>query len=111
MNCLAELHKAKHEWDKAEPLYRRALAIGEATHGRNHPKPGDFVANLAGLFLEKNELREAEPLLRRALAIMAAAHGPRHPETQNAATGLCIVLKRKGGCKAEIAALEATHDI
>ena len=38
LNNLAVLYKSKGEFHKAEPLYRRALAIFEAALGKKHPK-------------------------------------------------------------------------
>ena len=64
---------------EAEPLYRRALAIDEASYGPDHPNVAIRLNNLAGLLQDTNRLGEAEPLFRRALAIDEASHGPDHP--------------------------------
>ena len=68
-----------------EPLYRRALAIHEASVGPEHPDVAIGLNNLAGLLQATNRLGEAEPLYRRALAIHEASFGPEHP---NVAIGL-----------------------
>ena len=63
------------------------------------------------MLLNRGELREAEALFRRALAIRQAAHGPHHPHTWTSANGLRMVLDAKGGCEAEVVALEAAHGV
>jgi len=59
--------KAQHA--EAEPLYRRALAIDEASFGPEHPDVAHDLNNLARLLEDTNRLGEAEPLMRRVLVI------------------------------------------
>jgi tetratricopeptide (TPR) repeat protein len=80
MNQLAGLFQAKAAHIRAEPLFRRALAINEASLGADHPTVATGLNNLAGLLQATNRLTEAEPLYRRALAIDEASLGPDHPE-------------------------------
>src|SRR6516165_2375625 len=70
---------AKSLHAQAEPLYRRACAIDEASLGPDHPHVAIRLNNLAALLQVTNRLEEAEPLLRRALAIDEASFGPDHP--------------------------------
>ncbi|MEX2015658.1 MAG: tetratricopeptide repeat protein, partial [Candidatus Hydrogenedentales bacterium] len=79
MNQLGLFLRAQARYAEAEPLYRRALAIGEASYGPDHPTVATDCNNLAGLLRATNRLAEAEPLYRRALAIDEASHGPDHP--------------------------------
>jgi hypothetical protein len=51
---------------QAEPLYRHALAMAEASFGSDHPNVGKSLNNLALLLQATNRLSEAEPLYRRA---------------------------------------------
>jgi tetratricopeptide (TPR) repeat protein len=85
MNHLGSLMRAKARFGEAESLYRRALAIDEASYGPNHPELAIRLNNFAALLQATNRLSEAEPLYRRALAISEASYGPDHP---NVATGL-----------------------
>ena len=85
MNDLANLFYTKAQYALAEPLYRRALVMEEASLGPNHPKMAIRLNNLAQLLQATNRLPESEPLMRRALAIDEASFGPNHP---NVATGL-----------------------
>jgi tetratricopeptide (TPR) repeat protein len=80
---LANLHAvflyARADYMQAEPLYRRALAIDEASFGPVHPRVAIGLNNLAQLLKTTNRLSDAEPLIRRALAIDEASFGPVHP--------------------------------
>jgi hypothetical protein len=51
---------------KRSPLYRRALAIGEASLGPDHPDVARDLNNLALLLQATNRLSDAEPLSRSA---------------------------------------------
>ena len=69
LNNLAGLLQDTNRLAEAEPLFRRALAIDEASLGRIIPNVAIRLNNLAGLLHATNRLAEAEPLYRRALAI------------------------------------------
>ena len=86
LNNLAGLLEDKNRLAEAEPLYRRALAIDEASYGPDHPQVARDLNNLAGLLKAKNRIDEAEPLFRRALAIFEASFGPDHPKWLAAST-------------------------
>ncbi len=74
----ASLLKVIARYGEAEPLFRRALAIDQASYGPDHPNVGRDLNNLASLLYATNRLAEAEPLMRRALAIDAATYGTDH---------------------------------
>lgn len=93
LNQLGLLLKTKAEHAKAEPLYRRALAINEASFGPEHPNISFILNNLAGLLQDTNRQGEAEPLLRRALAIAETSYGPKHPNVAIALNNLAQLLK------------------
>ena len=75
MHQTAILFYAKALYRQSEPLKRRALAIGEAFFGKDHPEVATDLNNLAQLLQATNRLAEAEPLMRRALAIDEAISG------------------------------------
>ena len=50
---------------RGEPLYRRAIEIGEQIFGRDHPGNATGYNNLALLLREEGKYAEAEPLVRR----------------------------------------------
>jgi tetratricopeptide (TPR) repeat protein len=64
---------------EARPLFERALAIDEATHGSDHPHVAAALNNLALTLQDLGDPAEARPLQERALAITEAAYGPDHP--------------------------------
>ncbi|MEQ1906437.1 MAG: tetratricopeptide repeat protein, partial [Pirellulaceae bacterium] len=78
-NDLGLLENDEANWDAAEPLYRRALAIDEQSYGAEHPYVAIRLNNLALLLYATNRLAEAELLLRRALAIVEQSYGAEHP--------------------------------
>lgn len=77
----------------AEPLFRRALAIDEASYGPEHPEVAIRLNNLASVLKATNRLAEAEPLMRRALAIDEARYGPEHPEVAIRLNNLASLLQ------------------
>jgi tetratricopeptide (TPR) repeat protein len=79
MNNLGTLLTAKALHAEAEPLMRRALAIGEESLGPGHSDVSSYLNNLAHLLQATNRLAEAEPLMRRALAAGEKNLGPDHP--------------------------------
>lgn len=81
---------------RAEPLFRRALAIHEKTLGPDHPDVADDLINLADLLQRKGDSAAAEPLSRRALAIDEKALGPNHPNVSRALNNLAVLLITKG---------------
>ena len=66
-------------YDKAKPLFERALAIHEKVHGPNHPDVATSLNNLAMLYEAKGEYDQAKPLYERSLAIYEKVHGKEHP--------------------------------
>ena len=93
MNQLGVLLRAKSLHAQAEPLYRRALAIDEASFGPDHPDVAIRLNNLAALLQATNRLAEAEPLMRRALAIDEASFGPDHPNVAIRLNNLAALLQ------------------
>jgi len=79
MNNLGLYYNAQARYAQAEPLYKRALEIDEASLGKDHPKVTTDLNNLAVLYQDTNRLSEAEPLMKQALAIDEASLGKDHP--------------------------------
>jgi tetratricopeptide (TPR) repeat protein len=93
MNQLGVLLWSKALYADAEPLLRRALAIGEKSLGPDHPDVVACLNNLAGLLRVTNRLAEAEPLYRRALAIDEKSLGPDDPKVAVGLNGLAGLLQ------------------
>ncbi len=93
MNQIGVFLTSKARYVEAEPLFRRALAIDEASYGPHHPDIATNLNNLALLLRTTNRLSEAEPLFWRALAISEAIHGPNHSETAAHLNNLAELLR------------------
>ena len=86
---------------------RRALAIFEASLGKDHPNVATRLNNLALLLHAANRLGEAEPLMRRALAIFfdfQRDHPHAHPHRDAAISNYADLLAAMGQGEAEIEA-------
>lgn len=66
---------------EAEPLYQRAIRIGEISKGTEHPEVAYPLNGLANLYDEQGKYTEAEPLYQRAIQIRETALGAEHPLT------------------------------
>ena len=93
VNELGLLYKTKAQHAQAEPLLRRALAVGEQSHGTDHPNVAIRLNNLAQLLQATNRLAEAEPLIRRALVIDENSFGTDHPNVARDLNNLATLLQ------------------
>ena len=93
LNELGMLLETKGLYTQAEPLIRRALAMGETSLGKDHPKVALCLNNLAQLLQATNRYAEAEPLMRRGLAIDQASFGKDHPKVANRLNNLAQLLQ------------------
>jgi tetratricopeptide (TPR) repeat protein len=85
---------------EAEPLMRQALAIGEASYGKDHPNVATALNNLAQLLQGTNRLSEAEPLMKRALETFEKSLGRSHPNTVTVRQNLVVLYRQEGKVKA-----------
>jgi CHAT domain-containing protein len=102
---LAILLHDRGDYEKAEPLYQRALSITEKTLGPEHPSVALSLNNLALLYSERGEYSKAEPLYQRALAIREKALGPEHPFFARSLDNLAVLYYDRG----EYSKAEALH--
>ncbi len=89
----ATLYQYRGNLPPAEPLFRRALAISEASLGPDDPTVATRLNNLALLLQATNRLAEAEPLYRRAIAIGEASLGTQHPDVAIRLNNLAELLR------------------
>jgi tetratricopeptide (TPR) repeat protein len=87
----AVYYVSRAAYAEAEPLYRRALAIGEASFGPDHPSVARDLNNLARLLQDTGRLAEAEVPMRRALRIFEGPLGPEHPSTRTVRDNLAAL--------------------
>ncbi len=93
LNQTAVLLSTQANHRAAEPLFRRSLAINEASFGPDHPEVAIRLNNVAQLLQATNRFAEAEPLYRRSLAINEASFGPNHPEVAIGLNNLAQLLQ------------------
>ena len=93
LNKVAMHFYSRANYSEAEPLCRRALSIGEASPGPDHPQVAVRLNNLALLLKVTNRLGEAELLYRRALSVAEASYGADHPEVATDLNNLANLLQ------------------
>lgn len=71
LNNLALLYKTQGQYAKAEPLYKRSLAIREKALGPDHPDVAASLWNMAILYRETGREKAAKDFEKRAVAIRA----------------------------------------
>ena len=76
LNNLAHLLQATNRLAEAEPLYRRALAIGEASFGPDHPTVADPPQQSRAIAASHEPPRRGRAQLSR-VAITGSGHHPR----------------------------------
>ncbi len=96
LNLHAGLLNSMGRYQDAEPLYRQALEITEATVGDKHPDHAASLDKLAELLREMGHYDEAEPLYRQAIEITRQALGETHPDYASQINNLAGLLRDTG---------------
>ena len=68
------------DFDRAEPLYLRALAIREKHFGPTNHITGETLSDLALLYHDHGDFRKAEPLSLRVVPIFEQHYGLEHEQ-------------------------------
>ncbi len=84
------------QYERAEPLYERALQLGEQILGPMHPDMAYPLTGLANLYQEQGKFAQAEALYQRALLIRGQALGLEHPLVAHPLNGLAILYQKQG---------------
>jgi tetratricopeptide (TPR) repeat protein len=77
LNNLGALYHTQGQYEQAEPLYKRVLAINEKL-GLDHPDVEKILNNLAVLYHAQGKYAQAESFFNRSLAISEKTCGPDH---------------------------------
>lgn len=77
-NNLAAVYYAQEDYERAEPLMRRALAQLRDSLGTDNTEVAQTMKNLAALYYLQGDRNQAEDLLKQSLGIMETVHGPNH---------------------------------
>jgi len=96
VNRLGMLYKANGQYDKAEPLLKRALAMCKKSYGRDHPNTALSYNNLALLLKTQGKYAAAEPLYRESLTIATRVSGPDHQDTVISLVNLAMLYEAQG---------------
>jgi tetratricopeptide (TPR) repeat protein len=107
LSNMAQLLYAANQLFDAEPLYRRALALDEASFGPDHLRVARDLNNLALLFKATNRLSEVEPLSRRTLEVFlqfTATTRHEHPQLSAAIANHSVLLEEMGRSQLQIRA-------
>lgn len=101
LNNLATIYADQQQWDKAEPIHRRALDIRRRLLGNDHPQTVMSINNFGWMLYRGAEgkpakLAEAESLLREALATNEKLLGPDHPDLALNLNNLGLLLIDSG---------------
>jgi len=92
---ITRLREAR-QYQEAQSLAERALAIKEAALGAEHPEVATSLNILANLYFLQGDYAATEPLFRRALAIREQALGPEHLEVAKSLNNLAVLYSRQG---------------
>jgi len=83
-------------YEQAEPLYHRALHIGNKIWGPEDPQVAYPLCGLAYLYYEQGRYQQAEPLYQQALQIREQVLGPAHPDVACTLQGLGMLYWKEG---------------
>src|SRR6516162_7977435 len=96
LNSLASSYQSLARYLEAEPLFRRAIEIGETVLGKDHPRVAASYNNLALLLEDQGRYDQAEPLIRRAIEIGEKVLGRDHPGVAINYNNLASLLRVQG---------------
>jgi tetratricopeptide (TPR) repeat protein len=84
-------------YERARPLFERALAVAGKVFGPEHPMSLNSLSNLAHMLMDQgNDLAAARLLFERALAITERVLGPEHPRMATSLNDLALLLHHQG---------------
>src|ERR1700735_3986138 len=81
LNDLGNLYKDAGRFPDAEAAFARALAVGRATRGEDHPNVAATMGNLATVLESESRFAEAEDAYKKTLAAYERLYRPNHPLT------------------------------
>ncbi len=96
MTVLGEIYVKLGNFDQAQSLYERALALRRSVFDAESAEVGASLHALSALALDRSDFDEAERQGRAALAIQQKALGARHPTVAVTMGTLALTLLREG---------------
>ncbi|MBI3734026.1 MAG: tetratricopeptide repeat protein [Chloroflexi bacterium] len=98
--------RGRAQFVEAKEVFERALKMGEAAYGPQHPTVAIRVNNLGSVLRALGDLAGAKAAFERALTVAEAAYGPAHPTVAAAVNNLGGVLRALGDLAGAKAAFE-----
>ena len=92
---LAQLYVGSDQFDKAEPLYKRAVAILEK-HPDREKDLAVTLAGLADLYARQQKSAEAEPYFRRCIPLLDKHYGPEDKTSVAMVNNFANLLRMQG---------------
>jgi tetratricopeptide (TPR) repeat protein len=84
------------QYTQAKSVFERAVAIGEATYGSDHPTVAIRASNLGGVLWQLGDLAGARAHYERAVAIGETTYGSDHPTVATYINNLGLVVNGLG---------------
>jgi tetratricopeptide (TPR) repeat protein len=104
LNALCSVYNYLKDYERAQNLAERQLALYEQFKGPHHPYTAAALGNVATSLEGQGKLSEAQSMYERALAICERVHGPHHPEVATCLSDLgSLHLDQKDHCRAKSA--------
>jgi tetratricopeptide (TPR) repeat protein len=73
------MYWSQDRYGEAEPLFKKAVAVGEKSLPADHQSLATWYNNLALVYRDQGRYSEAEPLLKKAIAISEGTLPADHP--------------------------------
>jgi len=96
LNSIAFIYEKNTVYQKAELLYKRAVAMEEKALGPKHPDVATRLDNLAGMYRAQGKYAQAEQFYKRSLAIREESLGHNHPDVAQSLNNLAELCRVQG---------------
>ncbi len=96
LDDFGEILTNKGDFDRADPLFVRALANAERSRGPDDPAVAETLLNQAALSNWRGHLAQARPALERAVAILEPYRETEPAALANAYMSLAVLLRNDG---------------
>jgi len=96
MHVLGQTHRRRAQYDEAQALLRRALALRSSVHGDTHPATLESLSALALLHRDRGHFPAADSLLQTVIRVRRALRGGTHPSVVEALMYRGFVQRRRG---------------
>ena len=100
LDVVGRVYQSLGQYDKAQPLLERALAMRRALLGETHLDVAASLNNLALVLKAKGSYEAAESFFREALAMRQDLLGAEHPDVAASLNNLGMVLHDRGDYEA-----------